>query len=104
MTEDGRRFGRRAAACEQARAERARRIARNDALFANEDFGEFLREVAQRAGYFSANAVLPGFLAGYNAALRDVVNGLVVNSTRGPAWLCNYAADRSAQRNNEETK
>lgn len=95
---------RRSAGREAARAERARRIARNDALFADEGFCEFLREVAQRAGYFSAGAAMPGFLAGYGAALRDVVNGLVVNSTRGPAWLCNYAADRSAARNDEERR
>lgn len=95
---------RRAAERERSRADRARRTARNDALFGDEGFCEFLREVAQRAGYFSASADLPGFLAGYGAALRDVVNGLVVNSTRGPAWLCNYAADRSAARNDEERR
>lgn len=89
---------------DEARAEAARRISRNDTLFASAEFGEFLREVAQRAGYFSANAVLPGFLAGYNAALRDIVNGLVVNSTRGPEWLRSYAADRCAARKCEEKR
>lgn len=81
----------------------ADKIRRNDALFGSDDFRDFLEDVAHRAGYFSANAVLPGFLAGYNAALRDIVNGLVVNSKDGAKWLSAYATKVASARTKEET-
>jgi len=83
------------AAKEAAAARRAEYAARNDALLADGNFAEFLGEVADRARYLKAEFEGGGaWGAGYRAALRDLVNGIVVNSTRGPVWLGAYAAEK----------
>jgi len=82
---------------EEAKArDKARRLevaARNDALLANADFSEFLREVARRGGLMR-----PQFKSGddwndgYRAALKDLVCYVVTQSSRGPKWLAEYVA------------
>ena len=90
-------------AAEAAEARRAEFAARNDALLADGNFTEFLGEVADRARYLKAEYDGGGaWGAGYRAALRDLVNGIVVNSTHGPVWLGAYAAERTAKQQKKE--
>ena len=68
------------------------KIQRNDALFENANFRDFLADVANRALYFRPLTGLPDEALHATLALRDIVNGLVVNSSRGADWLREYAA------------
>lgn len=85
---------------EQASADRnARRAAaalRNDSLLGNADFSDFLAALANRAEYFHADYSRPDeWYAGYHAAFRDIVNGVVMNSSKGADWLRDYAAQEA---------
>ncbi len=88
----------RSAECaERRRAEDAARRAaaslRNDELLKSDNFRDFLAAIAGRAEYFHAEYSRPDeWYAGYHAALRDIVNGVVMNSSRGADWLRDYAA------------
>ena len=79
------------------RAQSQRKHERNDALFEDGSFRDFLADVADRAGYLAAESPLDDWMRGYRAALRDLVNGLVVNSSRGAGWLSAYAATHLAE-------
>ena len=87
------------------RAEEVRRRTRdeariaNDALLEGEAFRRFLAKVADRAGYLCAEWQSGGeWMQGYRAALRDIVNGVVVNSSSGAGWLMDYAAAKAAEK------
>lgn len=90
---------------EEASAKAAERlnakISRNDALFANADFCDFLNDLANRAVYFQP---INGCQDEYKTAalaLREIVNGLVLNSSRGAEWLRAYAAQAATKPKSE---
>ena len=81
----------------QQETKRSEAVMRNDALFSSKNFRAFLATVADRAGYFAASASSrEEWFNGYAAALKDIVNGLIVNSTTGAEWLREYAAGKAA--------
>lgn len=79
-------------ALEEIKARRAELSRRNDELLENDAFRAFLRELAGRAEYFSARYDLPSeWGRGYRDAYMDIVNGIVMNSSKGAEWLKDYA-------------
>lgn len=99
-------LGLKAEAREEARKNERARIAadrqRNDDLLKNEAFRGFLSEIANRCGYFNAAMTNTDWMTGYVAALRDLVNGVVCNSSTGAEWLREYAAMTAAKRTQGE--
>lgn len=87
----------------EAAARRAAASLRNDELLENANFRDFLAALAGRAEYFHAEYSRPDeWYAGYHAALRDIVNGVVMNSSRGADWLRDYAAREAEKRTKTE--
>lgn len=81
---------------EEAAARRAAASLRNDELLKSDNFRDFLAALANRAEYFHADYSRPDeWYAGYHAALRDIVNGVVMNSSKGADWLRDYAAQEA---------
>ena len=87
---------------EIAAAERRERlcaaIARNDALLRDEGFKAVLAELADRGELLSAARPMDDWRAGYVGAYRDIVNGILANSTLGPEWLAEYAKAKAKER------
>jgi len=81
---------------EQAVERQAERIvakfARNDALFSSDAFRDFLTDLANRSLYFRSLTGLTDESRTAALTLRDIVSGIVVNSSRGAEWLRDYAA------------
>lgn len=92
----------RAADAAARKAARAAARLELDALMDDARFGAFMERIAERAGYFSAEAPRDEWTCGYRAALRDLVNGVVMNSSRGAAWLSAYAAGKAENREKTE--
>lgn len=88
----------------ERRARRAANAAELDGLLEDARFRAFLGKLADRAGYIAAEAPRDEWTQGYRAALRDVVNGVVVNSSRGAAWLAAYVAGKAENRDKEDQK
>lgn len=95
------------ARAEEAAAKAAERlnakVARNDALFANADFRDLLDDVAARALLLKPALGLAPECQAAALALRDLVCGLVVNSSRGATWLRDYAARAAVKPKPENT-
>lgn len=90
---------------DERRARRAAAKLRNDGLLEIDGFRDFLAAIADRAEYFGADYSRPDeWYAGYHAALRDMVNGVVMNSSAGAEWLREYAAKKAARNEKQETE
>ena len=86
------------AARERMRAERRiRERTVNDALLDNENFREFLCDVANSCRLLDADGDMTPWWAGHNAALRNLVMGVVRNSAKGPKWLQGYAQAKAEE-------
>ena len=76
---------------------RAERSLRHDDLLGIEPFRRFLAEVGVRGRYFGRGGDCGPWNAGYCAALRDVVNDVCVHSTKGGAFLAEFARAWASQ-------
>lgn len=91
------------AAAAERKARRSEASRRNDELLENGNFRAFLAAIAARAGYFRASRPMPDeWGRGYRDALTDIVNGVVMNSTKGADWLRDYAAGMAEKHTNTE--
>ena len=70
-------------------------IERNDALLESSAFRDFLAAVANRAGYMDGTFGLPEAERTRREALRDIVNGVIRNSSKGSEWLREYAESKA---------
>lgn len=87
----------------EQKARRAQSRLRNDTLLKSDAFCEFLSSVANLGGYFCAEySRQDPWHEGYHAALRDLVNGIVMNSSSGAAWLRDYAEKKAAEHKKTE--
>ena len=90
---------------EERRARRAALRLRNDELLKDGNFRSFLAALADKAEYFHAEHSRPDeWYAGYHAAMRDIVNGVVMNSSAGAGWLRDYAANRAEEHAKKENE
>lgn len=67
---------------------------RNERLLANEDFRDFLADVAWRGGLLTGTAGLAEDATARCAALRELVMGVVTNASNGGDFL-KQLADRT---------
>ena len=82
----------------ERKVRRAQSLLRNDTLLKLEEFRQFLSSVADLGGYFRAEySRQDPWYEGYHAALRDIVNGIVMNSSSGAVWLRDYAEKKAAE-------
>ena len=95
-------FGARRGRLEEADAARRERLVEevraNDALMESQVFRRWLKGVADRCDYLGifTQPPLGDFERGKIAAHRALVGGFVARSTKGAAWLSEYAAEKAA--------
>ena len=89
---------RRAAASAEMRERRRAAKERNDGLLGSAAFREVLAEIADRGELLAAARPMDDWRAGYVGADRDIVNGILANSTLGPEWLAEYAKAKTTER------
>lgn len=103
-------FGARQMRREEEKAARRARLAelsrRNDALLESKDFRDWLKDIAD-VGSFLAPAndgVYSDFQRGECAAFRMIVSRIVTHSTKGAAWLAEYAREKAEKLTEKEEK
>ena len=103
-------FGARQMRREEEKAARRARLAelsrRNDALLESKDFRDWLKDIAD-VGCFLAPAndgVYSDFQRGECAAFRMIVSRIVTHSTKGAAWLAEYAREKAVKLDTKEEK
>lgn len=84
-------------ALERAKAAKAVASLVNDRLLGNPDFIVFLNAVASRGGLLNASMQTSEWMNGYTSALKDLVFGIIKNSTKGVEWFRDYVARKSTE-------
>lgn len=77
---------------------------RNERLLDNEDFRDFLADVAWRAGFIHGTAGLTEDATARCSALRELVMGVVTNASNGGDFLKQLADRTYAQRLKKRTE
>ena len=103
-------FGARQMRREEENAARRARLAelsrRNDALLESKDFRGWLKDIADVGCFLTPanDGVYSDFQRGECAAFRMIVSRIVTHSTKGAAWLAEYAREKAEKLTEKKEK